>query len=256
MKLQTIVPTITGMSIFFAHPFFCMNPNQLTSATARSKAIVCRTNEHTIEHYSAHPEHINETLPEGQTPLTKTIVCNNYPLARWFVEHGADPNLGSCESMLTPLMLIAQKRHVKKKDLKFIRFLVLHQARIDAKNKAGETALMRAAQCTASPILIDFLLELGADPTIQNNLKNNTLYLGININCFSHMKKYFTTLDQQLTERQNARLKSLQNERLNFPTVLQLLIASYLSNDNPRKTKKKGQCRIKKIKQKKHIIIS
>jgi uncharacterized protein len=59
--------------------------------------------------------------------------------------------------------------------LNIVEKLVKYGAEIDAQNNAGETALMHAVKCINNVELIDFLINLGADPTIKDNKGNNLL---------------------------------------------------------------------------------
>lgn len=121
--------------------------------------------------------------------------------------------------------------------MKFIRLLLQHKANINALNSHQETALMVAAQNSFSRDFIDFLLDHYADPMIKNPLKNDTFYLGININQFLHMKQFFKNL---VAHHEKIQTQIIENTTLAMDVCP--LICSYLSNEYPqnKQAKKKG----------------
>lgn len=244
MKQKIVVGLFAWMSILSAHPCFCMKQDDKPPAIPEQvrTALFCCQNEPVIKYYAENPGRINETLPDNVTPLTRALACRNIKLTRWLLAHGADPNLIPSGTSSTPLTLIAYKRHIKKKDIKFIRLLLRHKANINARNSCQETALMVAAQNTASANFIVFLSNQGADPTLKNSLKNDTFYLGININQLPHMKRFFN----EWAEHQK-KLSILLGESTPVAIDVWKLICSYLVNEFPSKPEKDTESTIKSM---------
>jgi ankyrin repeat protein len=131
---------------------------------------------------------------ENTSPLVMAISNGHYDLAKYFVEHGADPNLGNIQG-LTPLYAALDVKWVghswfpnpqiaqeKTSYLDLMRVLLAHGANVNATlqkktwfrtlahdatwvDPAGATAFWRAAQATDLDAM-NLLIASGADPKI------------------------------------------------------------------------------------------
>jgi ankyrin repeat protein len=132
---------------------------------------------------------------EKTTPLVMAVSNGHYDLAKYFVEHGADPNLANIQGLTAlygvldvqwaghswfPNPVTAQE---KTGYLELIKTLLAHHADVNAKlakktwfrtlahdatwvDPAGATAFWRAAQATDLAAM-KILLDAGADPKIS-----------------------------------------------------------------------------------------
>ena len=150
--------------------------------------------------------------PNSCNPLLYSVFCDNYKLTKFFVEMKYNVNTSN-EMGLTSLM-----RAVEKKNFSIVKLLVENNANAFDKNNKGETPFMLACkhddlksakylyqfdQCINqqddlgyTPLMwailykydkiCDFLIENGAEPTIQNNYKKDAYRLAKEVN-----NKYF-----------------------------------------------------------------
>lgn len=156
---------------------------------------------------------LNKVLgPNSCNPLLYSVFNDNYILTKFFVEKKYDVNTLN-EMGLTPLM-----RAVEKKNFLIVKILVENGANVFAKNKRGETPFMLACKHDDlksakylyrfdssinqqddggyTPLMwavsykydkiCDFLIENGAEPTIQNQYKKDSIRLAEESN-----NKYF-----------------------------------------------------------------
>jgi ankyrin repeat protein len=102
----------------------------------------------------------------GATPLMYAGGSKGSDVARILIRYGADVNarMGKNDNNLddTPLILAALDG-----DDAIIRTLIEHGAKVDARNRFGESALMSAA-LAGHPTTIRLLLEKGADPNARD----------------------------------------------------------------------------------------
>jgi len=84
------------------------------------------------------------------------------PVAEYFLEQGANPNIAARQSGLTALMAFARADNVAGVEL-----LLEHGADINTADRSGETALMYAVRGRAMRAL-RVLVQKGADPAMAN----------------------------------------------------------------------------------------
>lgn len=156
---------------------------------------------------------LNKVLgPNSCNPLLFAVFSDNYILTKFFIEKGYDVNTYN-EMGLTALM-----RAIEKKNFSMVKLLVENGANVFVKSKRGETPFLLACkhddlkstkylygydQCVNqqdntgyTPLMwailykydkiCDFLIENGAEPTIQNNYKKDAVRLAQEVN-----NKYF-----------------------------------------------------------------
>jgi hypothetical protein len=99
---------------------------------------------------------------------------------------------------------------------------------INAVDQYGYTALMKAAQTASTHEVIESLLDQGSNLTLKTRLGNTIFSLGIEVNNYPCMKRYFQTLQEYQKEiaQEVERLAQLPN----FPKELCLMICLYTSN--------------------------
>jgi uncharacterized protein len=99
---------------------------------------------------------INQTQPDGTTPLHWAVYHVDYELTDALLKKGAKPNIAN-EFGSTPLA-----EAVKLNDVKLARMLLDAGANVNAANEDGQTALMLAVR-NGDPAIVDVLLGSGAN---------------------------------------------------------------------------------------------
>ena len=110
----------------------------------------------------------------GQTPFFMAAASGDLPLAKLLLELGADPTLRSADDTTPFLTAVGlgvlapgEEQSLEEDTLEMAEFLLELGADINHVNKNGETA-MHGAAYKASPKVMEFLDEKGADITIWN----------------------------------------------------------------------------------------
>eukprot|EP01063_Lacrimia_lanifica_P033948 TRINITY_DN6175_c0_g1_i1.p1 TRINITY_DN6175_c0_g1~~TRINITY_DN6175_c0_g1_i1.p1 ORF type:complete len:1884 (+),score=692.51 TRINITY_DN6175_c0_g1_i1:165-5816(+) len=109
---------------------------------------------------------LNHMPDDGKTALMRAAYKGFDGVASILVAHGADPNIANPEGR-TPLMQATTCNHIA-----IVKFFVTHaraqRTNLDAQDKDGFTALMRAAAAGRREIT-EVLLEGGASPAVKSN---------------------------------------------------------------------------------------
>ena len=120
-----------------------------------------------------------EKFHNGRTPLILFLSKRNYDLAKYFLEHGANPNVCDINGR-SPLMVAI--KHCKSFEELFksgLLDLMLEQLDVNAKDKNGRTALGEAIFMDDSGAIVALLIKQGA--------RLNDLMVGGYI-CLGHRK--------------------------------------------------------------------
>jgi hypothetical protein len=105
---------------------------------------------------------LNSQNFEGETALSVAVMNNNYDVAKFLIERGADLNVANCRSE-TPL-----HQAVVLGNIEMTRLLVEEGSYIDAEDECGETPLHFAVREDKTDI-VDYLLSTGADADHSNH---------------------------------------------------------------------------------------
>ena len=105
--------------------------------------------------------HIDLRNAAGESALMLAALKGDLELCQWLIKKGADVN----KTGWTPLHYAATNGHID-----VINLLLDAYAYIDAESPNGTTPLMMAAQYGTTSA-VKLLLEMGADPTLQNHQK-------------------------------------------------------------------------------------
>lgn len=108
--------------------------------------------------------------PRGNTMLMEAVRLNMLPMVKTLIAGGADVNAMNSAGQGSTVLMLARGK--EKHDI--LEVLIENNVDMDARNKNGETALMRAA-IMGSWDTVKLLIEKGADPDIKNN-KGQTLF--------------------------------------------------------------------------------
>jgi ankyrin repeat protein len=115
-----------------------------------------------------HGASISARTTDGRTPVYQAAsMANAVPILRLLLDKGADPNSKTLTEM-TPL--IAASRG----NIEAMRLLIDRKADVNARNAAGGSALMAAAQ-TGRPQAVRLLLGNGADPNVRTKRNETAL---------------------------------------------------------------------------------
>lgn len=118
--------------------------------------------------------------PDGDTLLTKSIMCNQSELACWLLDHGADPELGLYNGR-TPLMTAAGRGN-----LRVVKKLVGFGVDVNKQMNNGATALMYAVSKNQLPVA-KFLICSGASRSLRDNegwtIEDFARRSGVDISC-------------------------------------------------------------------------
>jgi len=114
---------------------------------------------HVLAHWPATQVDLRNTADESALMLA--ALRGDLELCQWLIKKGADVN----KTGWTPLHYAATNGHVE-----VINLLLDEYAYIDAESPNGTTPLMMAAQY-GTPSAVKLLLEMGADPSLQNSQK-------------------------------------------------------------------------------------
>ena len=140
-------------------------------------AAVLRDHVPTVKALLAKGADIEKPGPEGFRPLAVAIAEDRYEVAKALMEAGAKVNVPAGADGLTPLMVaVAQSSPgegavflpTSTRPLDIAKGLLERGADVNAKSKAGVTALMVAAAHN-NPPMIGLLIESGADTAAKNN---------------------------------------------------------------------------------------
>ncbi len=93
----------------------------------------------------------------GETALHIVVARRDDTWLGYLLQKGANPNLADRRGV-TPLMLATQLGFIDG-----VQRLIRHKAAVDATNRSGETALIRAVQLR-NPEMVRVLLKAGANP--------------------------------------------------------------------------------------------
>src|SRR5262249_42470887 len=138
---------------------------------------VLRDHVPTVKTLLAHGADIEKPGPEGYRPLAVAISDDRYETAKALIEAGANVNVAAGPDGLTPLMVaVAQSSPgegaiflpTSTRPLDIAKGLLERGAEVNAKSKAGVTALMVAAAHN-NPPMIGLLIESGADIAAKDN---------------------------------------------------------------------------------------
>ena len=110
---------------------------------------------------------------KGYTPLARAVSRGNLDIARLLINRGANPHTITKEK--TTILMLS----VLSKNNKLTIFLLTRDIDIDAKEIAGETALMLAA-ATGQETMVNSLIEAGADLLTRNLDDQNAYQIAIN----------------------------------------------------------------------------
>jgi hypothetical protein len=128
----------------------------------------------TTDSLIAHGADLNATGQDGETPLTEAILSAGGPgTISELLEKGADANRTNARDE-TPLMIVVTR---DKFDPSPAQLLLDHGAKVDARNKAGATALIYASK-TQNGDGMGFLLGHGADINAKDNMGGTALDYG------------------------------------------------------------------------------
>ena len=103
------------------------------------------------------PRLVNARNLNGKTALIAAIENRDTEWTAYLLNKGADPNLADSDGT-TPLMAAAR---IGFRDA--AEWVIGSRAKVDATNRAGETALIIAVQARQIPV-VRLLVEVGADP--------------------------------------------------------------------------------------------
>ena len=102
--------------------------------------------------------------------LIETVKRGDLKNLMRLVDAGADVNTADAEGLTLLHYAVLYNRP------QMVNFLVSRKARINGKDKFGQTPLMLVVEKTSSEKLAPLLLELGADPFINNNAGDSPLH--------------------------------------------------------------------------------
>ncbi len=91
---------------------------------------------------------INTRQPDGWTPLLFAVFNKNFELAKLLIEKGADVNAQDYHAGISVLM-----RAVDSGDINFINYLIKKGVNVNARQKAGNSALSYAISGQRSEIV-------------------------------------------------------------------------------------------------------
>jgi ankyrin repeat protein len=129
------------------------------------------------ERLLAHGANVNARDVDGRTALGFSMRMRKPETIRLLLARGADPNLACISDGTTPLMLAIGKEQFggpmgdwafSQDHLAIVVDLLKSGANVDAGDKSGETALMKAAR-TGKVEIITALLDRGAQPQLKND---------------------------------------------------------------------------------------
>ncbi len=95
---------------------------------------------------------------DGRTALSLAVSYENFEVAKFVLDHGANPNVTATHKELTPLMVAAERG-----DLEVINWLIEAGADINFMNSRNVVALWSAAGAE-NVEACKMLIEAGADP--------------------------------------------------------------------------------------------
>jgi ankyrin repeat protein len=132
-----------------------------------------------VELLISHGAKINAVSDNG-TPLIASISIHANDMMESLLKHGANAKLTTKDGT-TPLIMLASSNYGSNQSniTEEIDSLIKAGAEIDAKNKAGNSALM-AAITNRDKLIVEALLKLGANPSIENTQGQTPLALAIN----------------------------------------------------------------------------
>lgn len=111
---------------------------------------------------------LSNRFPDGSTILQIATMLGRTNIIDWVLGHGDNPSSPNADG-LTPLhMAVAAAVHDPQKQVRIMELLLKHNAAIDATDKNGMTPLHLAAG-TYNQVVVDFLVQRGADPLRRNN---------------------------------------------------------------------------------------
>ena len=98
----------------------------------------------------------------GMTPLHFVSCYGHVGIARALLEHGADANAQDAHHA-TPLHEASSRSSELEERIDLIRLLVQHGSDIHARNEMGQTPFMVAAELEETDVILQLLLEYGAE---------------------------------------------------------------------------------------------
>ena len=115
---------------------------------------------------------VNAANINGETPLAAAIERGTYSIVNILVKAGADVNATlPHRNNMTMLMFATETSNYR---INIIRTLLDHGAKINARDKKGQTSLMYAAKANEGNV-IRMLLEAGADTELEDNSGNKAI---------------------------------------------------------------------------------
>lgn len=95
---------------------------------------------------------------DGRTALSLAVSYENFEIAKFALDHGANPNITATHNELTPLMIASERG-----DLELMKWLIDAGADVNYKNSRNVTALWSAASAEKVEAC-KILVEAGAEP--------------------------------------------------------------------------------------------
>lgn len=124
----------------------------------------------------------------GEAALHIVTKRRDVPWIAFLLNKGADPNVEDRDGN-TPIILAASQGFTEG-----VRTMILGKANVNSRNRAGETALIKAVQLRQEPI-VRLLLAAGADPEISDSIAG------------------YTALDYAAQDRRSAAILKLLKEK-------------------------------------------
>lgn len=139
---------------------------------------------------------INEKEHDGNTPLMAASVLDQYEIVNILLENKADVSANN--EGFNALMCASNNYMISK-------LLIQHKANVNSVSENGSTPLMCSmSQKNPSTLVIDLLLEHGADPFFENKNKVSAYSIASSLNdhCLSIITKYVFKNDDKKNENQ------------------------------------------------------
>ncbi|KAM9624367.1 ankyrin repeat domain-containing protein 27 isoform 2-T4 [Morphnus guianensis] len=180
----------------------------------------------------------------GYTPLHIAAICGQTSLVDLLVAKGAIVNATDYHGS-TPLHLACQKGYQNVTCVKALVYYDVHSCRLDIGNEKGDTPLHIAARWGYQGI-IEVLLQNGANPEIQNRMKETSLQCALNSKILSLMELNYLTFERGQSASESP-LRSPQHSTETFSRGSSISSLSSASTDIRQEEVKNSNKEVEKL---------